>query len=130
MSFRLGVWHSARAISNREAAGLFSLLSEEKWIPLEQYASVYSFYNELTAHFPEIEMMPEERMGDCPWACAIERSGLHVLLGIEHDRAAEVLPWVLALAQKYDLVCFDPQFHKVYLPPTLQPEAPLVHSFE
>jgi len=29
------------------------LLCEEKWIPVEQYASVYSFSNDLTAHFPE-----------------------------------------------------------------------------
>jgi len=53
-------------------------------------------------------MMPEDRLEDCPWSCAIEHPGLHGLLGIEHEKAAEAIPWVLALAHKHGLVCFDP----------------------
>jgi hypothetical protein len=130
MGFHLGVWYSARAISNQEAAELFRLLSEQRWVPLEQYVSVYSFYNDLTSVFPEIEMTPEEKLEDCPWSCATDHSGLHVLMDIEHEKASVILPLVLGLAQKHGLVCFDPQYHKVYLPPLLQVDVPLMHSVE
>src|SRR6201993_3896699 len=101
MGFHLGVWYSARAISNQEAAELFRLLSEQRWVPLEQYVSVYSFYNDLTSVFPEIEMTPEEKLEDCPWSCAMDHSGLHVLMDIEHEKARVILPLVLGLAQKH-----------------------------
>ena len=107
---------------------MFLLLSQQRWVPLEHYASVYSFYNDLTSVFPEIEMTPEEKLEDCPWSCAMKHSGLHVLLDIEHEKASAILPRVLGLAQKHGLVCFDP--HKVYLPPLLQADVPLMNSVE
>ncbi|HKN36915.1 MAG TPA: hypothetical protein VJX16_27030 [Terriglobales bacterium] len=120
MSYKLAVWHSERAISSKEAAELFAKLYEHRKVPLEQHIDVYSFYNELGARYPEVDMVAEEDLDGCPWACAHERSGAHVILSMLDDKSTEVLPTILELAEKHGLVCFDPQANKVNLPSHLQ----------
>jgi hypothetical protein len=123
VSFNLAVWHSDRAISDKEAASLYAKLYEQKKIPIEQHIDVYAFYNELDARYPEINMIAEEELDACPWSCAHDRSGAHVIMSMLDDRSAEVVPVILKLAEEYGLVCFDPQAIKVYLPSHLQPTA-------
>jgi hypothetical protein len=75
---------------------------------------------ELTARYPEIDMLAEEDLDASPWSCALDRSGFHVIVAMLDDKAAEVVPVVLQLAEKYGLVCFDPQAMKVHLPSHLR----------
>lgn len=119
-NFHLGVWSSDAAISDDEAAGLYAMLSEGKWTPAGFNAQVYAFYSRLIGYYPEIDLVPEYELEGCPWACALDVSGGHVLMAIQPDRTAKVVPLVLALAEQHGLVCFDPQAGKVHLPPRLQ----------
>ena len=123
MSYKLAVWHSARAVSDKEAADLFTRLYEQRKVPIEQHIDVYSFYNELSALYPEVDMVAEEDLDACPWACAHERSGTHVIMSVMDEKATELLPTVLKLAEKHGLVCFDAQANKVHLPSQLQSAA-------
>ena len=124
MSHKFAVWHSERAISDKEAADLFTRLYEQRKVPIEQHIDVYSFYNELSATYPEVDMVSEEDMDTCPWACAHERSGAHVIMSVMDEKAAELSPTILKLAEKHGLVCFDAQGNKVYLPSQLQSAIP------
>jgi hypothetical protein len=120
VSYKLAVWHSERAISDKEAADLFTRLYEQRKLPIEQHIDVYSFYNELSVGYPEVDMVPEEDLDVCPWACAHERSGAHVIMSVLDDKSGEMVPTILKLAEKYGLVCFDSQSNKVHLPSQLQ----------
>jgi len=120
VSYKLAVWHSERAISDKEAADLFTRLYEQRKVPIEQHIDVYSFYNELSANYPEVDMVAEEDLDACPWACAHDRSGAHVIMSVMDDKSAEVVPMILKLADKHGLVCFEPQSNKVHLPSQLQ----------
>jgi hypothetical protein len=122
MSFDLGVWHSDRPITDQEAGDLYVKLCEQTWIPIEQNAAVDAFYAELNSRYPEIDTLPENELDSCPWSCAHDRSGLHVLMAITWSRCADVSSVVVELAAKHGLVCYDPQESKVYLPPDLQPK--------
>lgn len=82
---------------------------------------VYAFYSSLTDRYPEIEMLPEDELDACPWACGIDFSGGHVIMAIQLEKSAKILPHVLALAGQHELVCYDPQAGKVHLPPRLRP---------
>ena len=123
MSLKLAVWHTEKAISEKEAEGVYQKLYEQQRVPIEQHVDVYAFYNELTARYPEIDMLAEEDIDASPWASSLDRSGFHVIMFILEDRAEEVIPVVLELAERFGLICFDPQSKKVHLPSHLRPVA-------
>lgn len=123
MSYKLAIWHSERAVSDKEAADLYIKLFEQKKIPIEQHIDVYAFYNELAAYYPEIDMVAEEALDASPWSCTHDRSGAHVIVSMLDEKLAEVVPLILKLAERYGLVCFDPQTNKLHLPSYLQTTA-------
>src|ERR1017187_6406166 len=121
MSFDLGVWYSDEPLTDEDAGDLYVKLCEQRWIPVEESAAVDAFYAELTSRYPEIDSIPEEELENCPWSCAHDRSGLHVLMAITWSRCVEIAPVVLKVAARHGLVCYDPQESKVHLPSHLKP---------
>jgi len=121
MSFCLAVWNSLTAISDSDAAAQYLLLSSDKSVRSRFDGRVYAFYSSLTDRYPEIEMLPEDELDACPWACGIDFSVGHVIMAIQLEKSAKILPHVLALAGQHELVCYDPQAGKVHLPPRLRP---------
>lgn len=115
-SFYLGVWHALTAISDDEAARQYLALSDGTPAFPEFDPRVYAFYIRVTGLYPEIDMVPESDLDTCPWACAIDMSGGHVIMAIEPEKSERLVPVLLALAEQHDLVCFDPQNHIVHLP--------------
>jgi hypothetical protein len=109
MSFYLGVWNSAAAISDDEAARQYLELSDAELVQPKFDAQVYAFYCRLIALYPEVELVPDEELNTCPWACSIDMPGSHVIMGIQLEKSEEVLSQVLVLAEQHQLVCFDPQ---------------------
>jgi hypothetical protein len=123
VSFDLGVWHSDKALSVEEAGELYMKLCEQTWIPIEEHLAVESFYRELCRTYPEIDTFSADEVDDCPWSCAHDRSGFHVLIAMSYgDRTTAVAQFVVDLAKKHDLICYDPQGPDVYLPPSLVPK--------
>ena len=120
MSFYLAVWNSGTAISNDEAAARYLALRDEESVASEFDDQVYAFYSRLTSNYPEIEMVPEEELDACPWACGLDVAGDHVIMAIQLERAPKIIGHIVALAAQLELVCFDPQAGKVYLPPRLE----------
>ena len=123
-TYKLGVWKSNTRISDQDAAGCYLKLSDgsltSKFAP-----EVHAFYSRLTARHPEVEMVDEDELDSCPWACAIELSDGHVLLEIMPDKVGSVAQLILSLADEHGLVCFDPQGATVYLPLCLKAAADL-----
>jgi len=119
MSLYLGVWNSPTAISDDEGAARYLVLSGDKSADPGFDAHVYTFYCRLTSLYPEVEMVPEDDLGSCPWACSLDVTGDHVIMAIRPEQSGKVVPQILALAAQEELVCFDPQSRKVHLPPNL-----------
>ena len=117
MSRKLAVWHSQTSISEKEAADVYQQLYEQQRIPSLQHVDVYAFYNELIARYPDVDTLTDDAS---PWASSFDRSGFHVMMFMLEERADEVIPLVLELAEMYGLVCFDPQTKKVHLPSNMR----------
>jgi len=124
VSRKLAVWHSQRAISEKEAADVYQELYEQQRIPSLQHVDVYAFYNELIARYPDVDTLADEDIDASPWASSFDRSGFHIIMFMLEERADEVVPVVLELAEMYGLVCFDPQTKKLHLPSNLAQVAP------
>ena len=120
MKFYLGVWNSLTAISDEEAASRYLALRDGRSAAPEFHGQVYAFYSRLTALYPEIDMLSGDELDGCPWACAIDMPGGHVIMAILPEASAKIVPQVVALAEQHELVCFDPQASKVYLPAGLK----------
>ena len=117
MSFYLAVWNSGTGISDDEAAARYLALRDEKSVTSEFDDQVYAFYSLLTSRYPEVEMVPEDELDACPWASALDVTGDHVIMAIQLEHAPKIIGHIVALAAQLELVCFDPQAGRVYLPP-------------
>ena len=95
MSCDYGVWHSETSLTKEEAAQIYLALCEQ-WPFLEgENAAIRDFYDELTRRWPEIDTVPEEKLGDhdyCPWSCEICHSGMAVVTACNLALVAFV-PW-------------------------------------
>jgi hypothetical protein len=121
--FFLGVWNCNTAISDGEAARLYASLSEGLNTTAGFSDELYAFYSHLIRRYPEIDLVPENELENCPWASAIDMSDTYVIMAIQPNKSAQVLPVVMALAKQHGLTCFDPQAGKVYLPPRFGSQA-------
>jgi hypothetical protein len=123
MSFDLAVWYSHRPLRNEEAGEIYVQLCEQ-WPSLEgENLSVAAFYDELTKRWPEIDTVPDDKVDDtdyCPWSCALNHSGMAVVMPCVWSKADDVAEFVHKLAQKHGLVLYDPQTGIVYLPEQLK----------
>ena len=110
MSFDLAVWYPHVRLSDDEAATAYRKLCEgEKPDVIGPHPSVQAFYEALTSTDPEIDSLPEERLDDCRWSCALDRSPAHVIMASVWSKADSTMQLVGELAQRHGLVLYDPQ---------------------
>ncbi|MEO8052262.1 MAG: hypothetical protein ABI833_17775 [Acidobacteriota bacterium] len=130
MSFDLAVWYSDKPVTVEESGGLYLKLCNQEWVPTDENPLIESFYQELCRTYPEIDTLPENQVDECPWSCAHDRSGLHVLMCMGWGgKTTKVAEYIVELAAKNGLVCYDPQGPDVYLPPSLKLQTPTRSRF-
>jgi hypothetical protein len=123
MSCDYGVWYSETPLTDKEAAEIYVCLCEQWPFFAGENQAVRAFYDELTKRWPELDAVPEGRVGDteyCPWSCAISRSGMAVVTSCVWSMADKVGSFLEELAVKHELVFFDPQSERVNLPARLK----------
>ncbi len=122
MSFDLGVWYSSRPFTAKEADERYVALSKNGDVTrlIEPHQSVAEFVAALTAQYPQIDDVPEDKIDACPWTVEFDLSKGHATMPIMWSRVDDVAPFVMELAEKHGLVCYDPQARKVYLPSRLR----------
>lgn len=124
MSFDLGVWYSDVPVSRSQAAKFYQDLCENGLDSesLRGTDRIEAFYRELTARWPEIDTVPEEKVGDfnfSPWSCNLDRYGTAIIMCCVWSEAAKVEQFVREAAHKHGLVFYDPQADRVRLPDQL-----------
>jgi hypothetical protein len=119
MSFDLGVWYPQKRISNEEARELYVRLCDGDTSGVVTHPAIEAFYAELTAKHPEIDTIPEGKIGDhdyCPWSCKLDHSPGHVIMSCVWSKATYVDRVVQDLARKRGLAVYDPQDNEVTYP--------------
>lgn len=119
MSFDLGVWYPQKRIGNKEAGELYVRLCDGDTSGVVPHPAIDAFYAELTAKHPEIDTIPEEKIGDydyCPWSCKLDLSPGHVIMACVWSKASYVHQFVQDLARKHGLALYDPQSDRVTYP--------------
>lgn len=119
MSFDLGVWYPQNRISDEEARELYVRLCDSDTNGVVPHPAIDAFYAELTAKHPEIDTIPEEKIGDhdyCPWSCQLDHSPGHVVMSCVWPKATYVHKLAVTLARKHGLAVYDPQADEVTYP--------------
>ncbi len=117
MSFDLGVWHSPRALTRKEADRIYRALCEDG-LPedLTPSPAVAAFARDLE------KKSPEEAMEDWPPTPLYDT---YLILHLAWSSAEKLAPVILRLAAKHGLICYDPQEEKVHHPPKLRSSVPV-----
>lgn len=119
MSFDLGVWHTTKRLTDRQAGELYAALCESQTDGVTPHPAVGAFYAELTSRYPELSTVPDDRIDDsdyCPWSADLDPSPGHVLMPCVWSQAENVERFVRQLARKHGLAVYDPQQGRVYYP--------------
>ena len=119
MSYDLAAWFPNRLLSDKDALEQYYELCDGNNSGLEPHPSIDAFYLELSSIHPEIDDVPEERIGDfdfSPLSVAHDRSDRHIIMCCVWSHADYVHDLVLNLADKHGLAIFDPQLTKIHYP--------------
>ena len=119
MSCDFGVWCPHRRLSTQDAGELYQRLCAGDTSEIQPHPAVDAFYAELTARHPELDTIPELRVGDhdyCPWSCALDRSAGHVIVPCVWSKADYVTDFVHELARQHGLAVYDPQSERITYP--------------
>jgi hypothetical protein len=106
-------------LTDDEAGSLYAALCESQTDGVIGHSGVGAFYAELTARYPEIDRVPNDRIDDhdfCPWSCALDRSRGHILMACVWSQAENVERFVRGVAARYGLAVYDPQQERVSYP--------------
>lgn len=119
MSYDLAVWHPNKLLSDKEALEQYYELCNENITRLEPHLAIDAFYQELSSIHPEIDDVPENKIGDfdfSPWSNEHDRSDCHIIMNCVWSHADYVHDLVLELGKKHGLAVFDPQLSKIHYP--------------
>lgn len=116
MSFDLYVWREAQPITAEQADRICHHLAEGQAGVVEPDDGVRAFHEELTARFPDLESLTDEEMETSPWSMSPEGMPTCVITTIRWPRAQELAAFVIDLAERHGLVCYNPQDRTVHNP--------------
>lgn len=119
MSYDLAVWYPSRLLSDKEAVEQYIRLCNENIFGLESHSAIDAFYKELTSIHPEVDDVPDEKIGDfdyCSWSNEHGRSDCYIIMNCVWSHADYVHDLVLELGEKHGLAVFDPQLSKIHYP--------------
>jgi len=75
------------------------------------------FMADLTERYPRIDSLPEECRVNSPWSCEFSIEGECVLIALRGHECANAVDFILDLAEKHGLVCFDPSSRSILVAP-------------
>ena len=119
MSCDHAVWFPTRPLSNEQAGALYVRLCEGDLSGVVPNGAIETFYAELTAQHPQIDDIPEDRVGDleyCTWSIAFDRSPAYLVMCCVWSIADYVSGLLRSLARKHGLALYDPQSERVWYP--------------
>jgi hypothetical protein len=122
MSYDLAIWFPNQILSDEQAYQQYRKLCDEDISGLTSHPSIGRFYLELYKIHPEVDDVPDDKIGDfdfCPWSVEHDLSDRHLMLSCAWSHAKYVHDLILELAKKHGLAVFDPQLIKIHYPTDL-----------
>lgn len=75
----------------------------------EPAPGIAAFMTDLTDLYPRLESLPEEERTESPWSDDFDVSDGQVLIAMGGSQCVDAVEFIMELAEKHGLVCFDPK---------------------
>jgi hypothetical protein len=128
MSFDLAVWYEPAIVTAEEAARKYERILEREPGTVVADPRAAGFHRELIARYPNLSDLTVDEFEDSPWAMDPSVVVDAVILSMSWSMAEPALPYIRELAERHELVCYDPQSGAVYSPPSLRGDSMVVLS--
>ncbi len=121
MSFDLAFWHEDQPITSEQALQIYEQLCDagESGTVVTPHPNIAAFLQDLAQYYPPIDDYPEEKWDECPWSTIWSVTPGSVICCMTWSRGPGLASFLIEMANRYDLVVYDPQHRKVFLPPSL-----------
>jgi hypothetical protein len=117
VSYDIAVWEGDPPVSDRAALRVFSFLSSRYESASDPpTARLAAFVRALTARYPDIGDLPDDREGESPWSdgpLLQNAIGPFLYFSLVAGMAEAVLQFIVDSAHEHELVCFDPQTERL-----------------
>ena len=95
--------------------------SPDRWIAEgdsnQPGSALVAFMADLTDRYPRLETLPDAEREESPWSGSIGETNGHALIAMGGSHCAEAVEYIMELADKHGLVCFDPKTHSILTAP-------------
>lgn len=92
---------------------------------IEPDPHIAAFLAELTDRYPRPGTLPQAEQEDSPWCADFNDSGGDTLLAMGGSHCADAVEYILDLAERHEIVCFDPETRSILAaPPGIHLETP------
>lgn len=126
MSHDLYLWHSPQPVTAQQAMTICHQLARSHDGVVVPDAAVLAFHQELIERFPPLETLGDDDIDDSPRNMSPDATADRVILCMGLSRASKIGPFILELAKRHRLVCFDPSTGVVRNPPPARPNGSLL----
>lgn len=126
MSYDLYLWHGPQPVTAQQAMTICHQLARSQNDLVVPDAAVLTFHRELIKRFPPLETLGDDGIDDSPWTMSPDATAGRAILCMGLSRASKIGPFILELARRHRLVCFDPSTGVVHNPPPARPHGSLL----
>ena len=126
VSYDLYLWHGPQPVTTQQATAVCHQLARSQNDTVVPDTAVLAFHRELIERFPPLETLGDDETDDSPWNMSPDATADRVILCMGLSRASQIGPFILELAERHRLVCFDPSTGVVHNPPPIRPHDSLL----
>jgi hypothetical protein len=118
MSYDLAVWRAPGPVTKKDVEKRYIAYCDglPDHSDAKRVQEISSFFAELESRYPTISEYPLDRLSECPWNSRFDIAPDFGIVTIAWSRVSEVVPFVLPLASRHRLICYDPQSDTVFFP--------------
>src|SRR4051794_40351096 len=114
MSFDLLIIDVERDTSVKEIYEIYKTLCDGDYDAVRPSIKISYFIDELNEIYPSIDECNDEELESCPWTVEHFIAEGAIILCIRWSMAEEIFKFIIELASKYNLSCYNPQDNNIY----------------
>ncbi len=111
MRLEIGVFVAETPLTDKDALQRFCAQRSDRSPDRssEPAPGIAAFMTDLTDRYPRLESLPEEGRMESPWSGDFDVCDGQVLIAMGGSQCGDAVEFIMELAEKHGLVCFDPK---------------------
>jgi len=119
MRVEIGVFFADSPLTEKDALQRYRAHGGEPSadLTIEPGPLITAFLTDLTGRYPRLGSLSEEDRATSPWSGDFDVSDRQVLITLGGSHCADAIDFIMELAERHGLVCFDPKTRSILTAP-------------